>query len=151
MGARTSSSFLENPAAWSLDDSLVIMGNRYQKHYTRDQATDWLPKIRSWLSALRAVRNTLDTADRRLVELLGEGRDCGGRLVDQWVRGVIEFKLLLDEFERREIQLKDLDRGLVDFPSILAGKEVFLCWEDGEDKVEYWHEIESGYQGRHAL
>jgi len=58
---------------------------------------------------------------------------------------------VLREFARRQIQLQDLDRGLVDFPAIVGGREVFLCWEEGEKEVEYWHELDAGYAGREPL
>jgi hypothetical protein len=44
-----------------------------------------------------------------------------------------------------------LARGLVDFPALLGGKEVFLCWESDEDDIEFWHDLESGYGGRERL
>jgi hypothetical protein len=55
---------------------------------------------------------------------------------------------VLSEFQSREIQIKDVDRGLVDFPAILGGREVFLCWEKDEQDIEYWHDLDSGYSGR---
>ena len=58
---------------------------------------------------------------------------------------------LLREFESREIQLKDLERGLIDFPAIIGGREVFLCWEQDEDDIEFWHDLETGYAGRERL
>jgi hypothetical protein len=42
-------------------------------------------------------------------------------------------------------------RGLVDFPAIMGGKEVFLCWESDEDDIEFWHDLETGYGGREKL
>jgi len=62
-----------------------------------------------------------------------------------------QVRELLGEFHRREIQIKDFDRGLMDFPALIGGKEVFLCWEQGEDAVEHWHTLESGYAGRQHL
>jgi len=47
--------------------------------------------------------------------------------------------------------LRDIDRGLVDFPAIVEGREVYLCWELGEDEVCFWHDISSGYRGREPL
>ncbi len=47
--------------------------------------------------------------------------------------------------------LRDIDRGLVDFPALVDGREIYLCWELGEDEVAYWHELESGYGGRLPL
>ena len=60
-------------------------------------------------------------------------------------------KSVLQEFAQREIQVKDLDRGLIDFPAIIGGREVFLCWEQDEDDVEFWHDLNSGYAGRERL
>ncbi|HEY5911947.1 MAG TPA: DUF2203 family protein, partial [Verrucomicrobiae bacterium] len=68
-----------------------------------------------------------------------------------WVRVMAGLKTVLLEFHRREIQVKDLDRGLIDFPALLGGKEVFLCWETGEEDIEYWHDLETGYAGRERL
>jgi hypothetical protein len=58
---------------------------------------------------------------------------------------------ILATFQLRQIVVKDLFRGLVDFPAILDGKEVFLCWESGEADIEFWHDLESGYSGREKL
>lgn len=127
------------------------MGFRYTKHYTRDQARAILPEVRRWLTALREVRDRLRELDRRLAQMLGEGRDCGGRTVENSIRGVAEMQGLLSHFQKREIQVKDLDRGLIDFPAILAGREVYLCWEEGEADIEYWHDLDTGYSGRHPI
>jgi hypothetical protein len=47
--------------------------------------------------------------------------------------------------------LRDIDRGLVDFPSVIDGSEVYLCWELDEDDVAYWHDMDAGYGGREPL
>ena len=49
------------------------------------------------------------------------------------------------------VQIKEIDRGLVDFPHVRDGQEVFLCWELGEEDIEYWHELDTGYVGREKL
>jgi hypothetical protein len=61
------------------------------------------------------------------------------------------MKRLLQNFQKREIQLKDIERGLVDFPALLGGREVFLCWEKDEEDIEHWHDLETGYAGREKL
>jgi hypothetical protein len=47
--------------------------------------------------------------------------------------------------------VRDIDRGLVDFPALIAGREVYLCWVDDEPAVAHWHEIEAGFRGRRPL
>jgi hypothetical protein len=58
---------------------------------------------------------------------------------------------LLEALSESGIVLRDIDRGLVDFPAIQDGREVYLCWELGEDEVSFWHDISSGYRGREPL
>jgi hypothetical protein len=47
--------------------------------------------------------------------------------------------------------LRDLDRGLVDFPAIRDGREVYLCWIEGEPDIDFWHDLDAGYAGRQEL
>ena len=127
------------------------MAYQFKKHYTRDQARALLPQIRQWLKQLSALRRKLSDCDQRLSRLIAGGDDVGGETVNRWVRVAADVKATLAEFQRREIQIKDLDRGLIDFPAILDGKEVFLCWEQDEEDIEFWHDLHSGYAGRERL
>ena len=127
------------------------MANQFKQHYTRDQARALLPQIRQWLEQLSVLRQKLSDCDQRLSRLLAGGNDVGGEAVNRWVRVAADVKATLAEFQRREIQIKDLDRGLIDFPAILDGKEVFLCWEQDEEDIEFWHDLHSGYAGRERL
>jgi len=127
------------------------MARRFQKHYTREEARALLPKLRKWLERLESLRVDLEKNDRRMAGLMAEGQDTGGDLVNQSVKLLSEIKGLLQEFQEREIVIKDLARGLVDFPALIGGREVFLCWEKDENDVEFWHEIDSGYAGREPL
>jgi hypothetical protein len=124
---------------------------KFGKHYTRDEARALLPQIRTWLKRLVRLRNALERSDRPLQELMAPGRDIGGTLVNKYVRTVVEAETVLREFIQREIEVKDLDRGLIDFPAIIAGKEVFLCWERDEPDIEFWHDLDTGYAGRERL
>ena len=127
------------------------MDCRFQQHYTREEAQALLPSVESWLAQLLDLRDRLGRFEQRLSALLAGGADVGGESVSGWLRATVAFRETLQEFERRQIQLKDLDRGLVDFPSIYLGREVFLCWEQGEKHIEYWHELDGGFAGRAPL
>jgi len=127
------------------------MAYQFKQHFTRDQARALLPQIRQWLKQLSALRQKLSDGDQRLARLMAGGNDVGGETVNRWVRVAADVKATLAEFQRREIQIKDLDRGLLDFPAILDGKEVFLCWEQDDEDVEFWHDLSSGYAGRERL
>lgn len=127
------------------------MGFQFRKHYTLEQARALLPEVRQWLSQLAQLRPRLAQYDERLAEILTAGHDAGGDLVNHWVRTLSEIKSLLANFQKREIQVKDLNRGLIDFPALVGGKEVFLCWEQDEEDIEFWHDLDTGYAGRERL
>ena len=127
------------------------MGFQFRKHYTLEQARALLPEVRQWLSHLAQLRPRLAQYDERLAEILTAGNDAGGDLVNHWVRTLSEIKSLLANFQKREIQVKDLNRGLIDFPALVGGKEVFLCWEQDEEDIEFWHDLDTGYAGRERL
>lgn len=127
------------------------MSHRFAKHYTRDEANALLPQVRGWLAELNRLRQDLERSEKRLASLMSPGHDLGGELVNQWIRTLAAMQELLAEFQRREIFIKDLERGLIDFPALVGGREVFLCWESGEEQVEFWHELDTGYGGRERI
>lgn len=127
------------------------MKHRFDKHYTREEAQALLPQLRQWLKRLNELRHELERSDKRLTSLMHPGNDLGGDLVNTWIRTLAGMQELLSEFQRRDIQIKDLERGLLDFPAIIGGKEVFLCWEQDEENVEFWHDLDTGYGGRERL
>jgi hypothetical protein len=127
------------------------MENRFDKHYTRDEVRALLPQIRQWLEKLNRLRQDLDRFDKRLSGLTGQGNDLGGETVNSWIRVLADMQGILAEFQRRRIFIKDLSRGLVDFPAIIGGREAFLCWEQEEDDIEFWHDLDTGFGGRERL
>ena len=127
------------------------MAWHYHKHYTRDEARALLPQIRVWLAQLARVRKQLQEYELQMLPRLRDGDDLGGELVNRRIRMLAEIKDLIDEFQSREIEIKDIERGLIDFPAFLGGKEVFLCWEKDEEDINYWHDLTSGYAGRERI
>ena len=63
----------------------------------------------------------------------------------------LEVRRLLAAIEDAGIVLRDIERGLVDFPALIEGREAYLCWELGESEVAFWHELSTGYGGRKPL
>ncbi|MEJ0090198.1 MAG: DUF2203 domain-containing protein [Limisphaerales bacterium] len=127
------------------------MKHQFEKHYTREEVNALLPQIRKWLAELNRLREEVRRYDKRLSGMTGQGNDIGGETVNNWIRALADMQAMLAEFQRREIFIKDLERGLLDFPAIIGGKEVFLCWESDEDAVEFWHDLETGFGGRERL
>jgi hypothetical protein len=127
------------------------MAYKFKKHYTRDEARAMLDQVREWVAHLVRLQGQIYTLEQRLNGMLTAGRDIGGKTVTNWVRVLADREDVFKEFRRREIQLKDINRGLVDFPAIIGGKEVFLCWELEEEDIEFWHDLDAGYAGRERL
>jgi len=123
----------------------------HSRHFTREQANAVLPTLEPLLLSLRDAKDRLtDDEARELLSGAAPGNGGGepGRQVGE---AFLEVRRLLGTIEEAGIVLRDIDRGLIDFPARIDGREVYLCWELGEDEVAYWHDLESGYGGREPL
>ena len=123
----------------------------HARHYTLEQASELLPKVAEIIERMRVARNQL--GDREAREALSDagptnGGGAPGRTVSQ---GFLELRDSMIELRDLEVVLRDLDRGLLDFPSLRDGREVYLCWEEGEDGIAFWHEPDAGFGGRRPL
>jgi hypothetical protein len=127
------------------------MSYQFRKHYTREEARELLPELRVWFKQIAHNREMITECEKVISPLLESGADCGGVQVELQAKAFARLKELIGEFARREIQIKDLDRGLVDFPALMGGREIFLCWELDEPDIEFWHDLTSGYAGREPL
>ena len=127
-------------------------GMRHERHYTREEATVALGEVAELLAAMRDARERLTDAEVR--EALSEaapsnGGGGPGRHVSE---AFLELRDAAARMRELEVVLRDLDRGLVDFPALHAGREVYLCWvEREEDGIGFWHDLDAGYAGREPL
>jgi hypothetical protein len=121
------------------------------RHYTLEEASELLPRVAELVERMRAARNRL--GDRKAREALSaaaptNGGGGPGRTVSQ---GFLELRNSMMEMRELDVVLRDLDRGLLDFPSLRDGREVYLCWQEGEDAIRFWHEPDAGFGGRRPL
>jgi hypothetical protein len=123
----------------------------HDRHYSVDEANSMLPRVKPVLQKLRDAKDLLVDEDAH--ELLSDAAPAngGGEPGRQVGEAFLEVRRLLGALEQADIVVRDIDRGLIDFPAILAGEEVYLCWELGEDAIAYWHDVETGYRGRQPL
>lgn len=138
-------------ASWTVTPAALDCSVHFSKHYTLPEARALLPQVRQWLEQIELHQKRLQTLEESVGALLASGDDVGGESVNNLARAVCQLQDAVLEFQRRQIQIKDLRRGLIDFPSIREGREVFLCWEKDEEDIEFWHDLESGYAGRERL
>jgi hypothetical protein len=123
----------------------------YERHFTREEANALIPQLGGLLSRLREAKDELtDTEAHEVLAESAPGNGGGGEGRQVGV-AFLEVRRLLETIEQSGIVLRDIDRGLVDFPAMRDGREVYLCWELGEDDVAYWHDLDAGYGGREPL
>jgi hypothetical protein len=124
-----------------------------KKYFTVEEANRLIPQIKAIVEELRQGRRRL-LNQRSTAEAIahkasgnGGGGDAATYLADYSQsagRGLAQLQAM-------GVVLKDVERGLIDFPHWHEGREVYLCWEYGEDRINYWHETDSGYSGRQPL
>ncbi|HEY2249531.1 MAG TPA: DUF2203 domain-containing protein [Planctomycetaceae bacterium] len=133
-----------------------------KKYFTIDEANNALPLVRAIVgdivakysevserkSRLDQIRESRSTRDRGSRDLYGEELAQVEELLEKEIGKLQEF---IDELEKLGIELKDISRGLIDFPSLMDGREVYLCWLLGEEEIGHWHEIDAGFAGRQSL
>jgi len=124
------------------------------KLFTIQEANALLPSVRAILAKIqRAHRNVTKFRDeaRKASEAAEHG---GGGITDgvAYAGVLTELTSQMSELEGLGVQLKDFERGLVDFPSLRDGRVVLLCWQMGEgDELEWWHDVDAGFAGRTPL
>jgi len=124
---------------------------RHSRHYTLEEANAALGWVQEAIVSLRTAREGLSDEEAR--EALAEagpqnGGGDPGRVVSE---AFLQLRDALARLQDAEIVLRDLDRGLIDFPAIRDEREVYLCWLEGEDEIGYWHDLEAGFAGREPL
>jgi hypothetical protein len=129
-------------------------GLRHHRHYTLEQAMavrGWVAERVSWGREPQARLLALGPEAIQAVEAL-DG-DSGGAYPGREVaRPLVEISRAVGELDAVEIVLRDVDRGLIDFPAMRDGVEVYLCWlVDDEESIGFWHEPEAGFAGRRPL
>ena len=99
----------------------------------------------------RIVSDILSTGDRirALSAEIGKNSESNPQII-QWMNQLEE---LFEELELLGCSYKDWNFtvGLVDFPSVIGGQQVFLCWRSDEEKLKYYHEIDAGFPGRKLI
>jgi hypothetical protein len=123
----------------------------HHRHYTVADANRRLEQVGGIVRRIRDARAQLteegfDQAFTTLSELTG-----GAWPGAEHARAALEIALGFDRLEELDIVVRDLERGIIDFPSLLDGEEVYLCWLLGEPSVGHWHAVESGFGGRRPI
>src|SRR5262245_45674660 len=122
-----------------------------KRFFTVGEANELLPFLSSKVSDLRRVHQDISARGAEVPssqEIMFRG---GSPVPPHYLALVAKLQTLVEDICACGVHLKDLESGLVDFPTLWEGREVYLCWKLGEPSVGYWHEIEAGFAGRQSL
>jgi hypothetical protein len=130
------------------------------KTFTLDEAQALLPVAESLLNRAIEAKQAADALEEELSALMRRIFAMGGMKVDipdvQRRRTTLEAlvqraKDSLQEIDAIGVQVKDIEAGLLDFPCVLEGETVLLCWKRGEPRIGFWHRMEDGFRGRQPI
>jgi hypothetical protein len=128
--------------------------------FTLGEAQTLLPVVEALLRRAQTAGTRANELEMEMQELSHRIFLSGGMHVDvtiaarrraEYDKAVQETKDTLAEIDEIGVQVKDLSQGLLDFPCILDGKTVLLCWKLGEKEIGFWHSPEDGFEGRKPL
>ena len=119
------------------------------RRFTIEDADAVLPELRERLPRLREARQALIRGSERVSAAVA--RDGGGVAGTDILRAEQELRAEVEWLAAEGVLLRDPEKGLVDFPAERDGEDVYLCWQLGEDRVGWWHRLDSGFVDRTPL
>lgn len=130
------------------------------RYFTLDQAQAALPRAGEFLRKAIALKASFDEAEEEWRVESERIRMSGGALVQREKLATIvkrreaaaaQLRNALALIQESGCLVKDLDTGLVDFPTLFRGEEVYLCWKLGEPEIAFWHGVSEGFRGRKPI
>ncbi|MEZ4592412.1 MAG: DUF2203 domain-containing protein [Chloroflexota bacterium] len=122
------------------------------KYFTVEEANALLPKLRPLLENLLNRRARASRLAQQNGHLTGDYYSNVGSLeLSTLMLDFVAIEQMIEQIQAYGVVLKDVNAGLLDFLSERNGRDVYLCWKYGEDKVEFYHELHTGFAGRRQL
>jgi hypothetical protein len=122
------------------------------KYFTLEEANDALNIIRPLLDDVVEIRNKILANQPEAWPAIEKSAGNGGnKALSKMVDDFEKLDALVHQILDTGVQIKDVNSGLLDFSAMREGREVYLCWQDGEDDIAFWHEIDAGYAGRQPI
>ena len=123
-----------------------------EKVFTINEARGLIPRLRSILEEAADEWNRIKSLNPQIQKARDKAQFDGHSPYGvEYIETVSHLMLLLQQIRELGVLLKDVDKGLCDFPYMKDGRVVYLCWQLGEETIAYWHDIETGFAGREPL
>jgi len=123
-----------------------------QRYFTLQEANETLRLIRPLMDEVQAIRiKILKNQPEAWPAIEKSAGNGGNRTLSNMVQDFEKFDALIHRIQDMDVLIKDINLGLLDFPALKDGREVYLCWQYGEGDIAFWHEVEEGYAGRQPI
>ena len=120
------------------------------RYFTIKSANEALPSVIEKFNNLKKQKNEIMKAEQELQSSVSNFEEY--MIQKQKLNSeMTKFYQLIEDLEATGVSLKGLDQGLLDFPSRRFDEDVWLCWKDGETEIKFWHDIDSGFNGRKPI
>ena len=122
------------------------------QYFTLQEANEALNIIRPLMDEVQVIRQKiLENQPEAWPAIEKSAGNGGNRSLSNLVQDFEKLDELVHQIQDTGAQIKDINTGLLDFSALKNGREVYLCWQHGEDDIQYWHEIEAGFAGRQPI
>jgi len=123
-----------------------------KRFFTVEEARQLLPSLKELMGQVMVISHRLEEY-RDLVQQLADSAssNTGGPEGTAYLDIVISLQSCLTQLQETGCVLRSLQDGLIDFPHLKQGREIYLCWKYGEEDIRFWHEVDEGFAGRTPL
>lgn len=122
------------------------------KTFTLAEANAYIPQLEELLAELQTAREKMVELAPALESAMAHANGNGGsKTAGEYLLQLQRFNAAHELIREIGCEIKDLDNGLIDFPAMREGRIIYLCWKRGERRIDYWHELDTGFAGRQKL
>jgi hypothetical protein len=123
-----------------------------KRFFTLQEARAALQTIRPWVAEILDIRRSILESRPEVWPVIEKSMGNGGsQAASRLVVGFERLEALVERIRELGVLIKDVNTGLLDFPSLRDGRQVYLCWRYGEDDIRYWHDVDAGFAGRQPI
>ena len=122
------------------------------RYFTLQEANETLVTIRPLMDEVQTIREKILANQPEAWPAIEKSAGNGGnRALSNRVQDFEKLDALVHLIQDTGVLIKDVNIGLLDFPALRDGREVYLCWQHGEGEIAFWHEVEAGFAGRQPI
>jgi hypothetical protein len=121
-------------------------------YFTLEEANEALKVIRPLMEEVQMIRQKILANQPEAWPAIEKSAGNGGnRALSNMVQDFEKLDALIHQIQDAGAEIKDINTGLLDFSALKDGREVYLCWQYGEEDIAFWHEVEAGFAGRQPI